>query len=113
MTEPYIDQAINDDARTLTECPAARNPKKNAAMPSYAPPTLWPRANGSVEVNEGPLTFNGGPYNMSQTVKRTNMFADASLNFPFLDRTLLNWREGCPQLFLNIFPPCRCRMTRL
>jgi hypothetical protein len=28
-----------------------------------------------------------------------------SLNFPFLDRTLLNWREGCPQLFLNIFPP--------
>jgi hypothetical protein len=42
------------------------------------------RANGSVEVNEGPLTFNGGPYNMSQTVKRTNMFADASLNFPFV-----------------------------
>ena len=42
------------------------------------------RANGSVEVNEGALTFNGGPYNMSQTVKRTNMFADASLNFPFI-----------------------------
>jgi hypothetical protein len=42
------------------------------------------RANGSVEVNEGTLTFNGGPYNMSQTVKRTNMFADASLNFPFV-----------------------------
>jgi hypothetical protein len=27
------------------------------------------------------------------------------LSFPFLDRVLLNWRDGCPQLFLNIFPP--------
>lgn len=42
------------------------------------------RASGSVRVNEGPLTFNGGPYAMSQTVKRTNIFADASLNFPFV-----------------------------
>ena len=28
-----------------------------------------------------------------------------ALSFPFLDRALLNWRDGCPQLFLNIFPP--------
>jgi hypothetical protein len=42
------------------------------------------RASGAVQVNEGPLTFNGGPYDMSQTVKRTNIFADASLNFPFI-----------------------------
>jgi hypothetical protein len=42
------------------------------------------RAAGAVQVTEGPLTFNGGPYTMSQKVTRTNMFADASLNFPFI-----------------------------
>ena len=42
------------------------------------------RASGSVQVREGAFTFNGGPYDMSQTVKRTNIFADASLNFPFV-----------------------------
>ena len=42
------------------------------------------RASGSVQVNEGPISVNGGPYDLSQTVKRTNMFADASLNFPFV-----------------------------
>lgn len=42
------------------------------------------RASGSVEVNEGAIRVNGGPYDLSQNVKRTNMFADASLNFPFI-----------------------------
>ena len=42
------------------------------------------RAAGAVQVTEGPLTFNGGPYTMSQKMTRTNMFADASLNFPFI-----------------------------
>ena len=41
-------------------------------------------ASGSVTVNEGAISVNGGPYDLSQTVKRTNMFADASLNFPFI-----------------------------
>ena len=42
------------------------------------------RASGSVRVNEGAFTFNGGPYDLSQKVTRTNMFADVSLNFPFV-----------------------------
>ena len=41
-------------------------------------------ASGSVVVNEGAISVNGGPYDLSQNVKRTNMFADASLNFPFI-----------------------------
>lgn len=42
------------------------------------------RATGAVRVTEGPLTFNGGPYDLSQKVTRSNMFADFSLNFPFV-----------------------------
>jgi hypothetical protein len=42
------------------------------------------RATGSVRVNEGTFTVNGGPYDLSQKVTRTNMFADFSLNFPFV-----------------------------
>jgi hypothetical protein len=41
-------------------------------------------ASASVAVQEGAFTANGGPYDLSQNVKRTNMFADASLNFPFI-----------------------------
>lgn len=41
-------------------------------------------ASGSVVVNEGAISVNGGPYDLSQKVTRTNMFADASLNFPFV-----------------------------
>ena len=41
-------------------------------------------ASGSVQVNEGPVSISGGPYKMAQTVKRTNIFADASLNFPLI-----------------------------
>ena len=41
-------------------------------------------ASGSVVVNEGAISVNGGPYDLSQNVKRTNIFADASLNFPFV-----------------------------
>jgi hypothetical protein len=41
-------------------------------------------ANGSVTVHEAGLTVNGGPYTLSQKVSRTNMFADLSLNFPFI-----------------------------
>ena len=41
-------------------------------------------ATGAVRVNEGAFTFNGGPYDLSQKVTRTNMFADVSLNFPFV-----------------------------
>jgi hypothetical protein len=42
------------------------------------------RATGAVQVNQGALSVNGGPYNLSQKVTRTNMFADFSLNFPFV-----------------------------
>ena len=27
------------------------------------------------------------------------------LSFPFIDRERLNWRDGCPRLFLNVFHP--------
>jgi hypothetical protein len=42
------------------------------------------RANGSVVVREAGITAEGGPYALSQKVSRTNVFADASLNFPFI-----------------------------
>jgi hypothetical protein len=42
------------------------------------------RASGTVHVNESGLSIDGGPYGLSQTVKRSNMFADMSLNFPFI-----------------------------
>ena len=42
------------------------------------------RATGSVRVNQSGVGVNGGPYNLSQKVTRSNMFADFSLNFPFV-----------------------------
>lgn len=42
------------------------------------------RATGAVEVNEAGFNVTGGPYDLSQKVSRTNMFVDASLNFPFV-----------------------------
>ena len=42
------------------------------------------RAASSVQVNELGVTIDGGPYALSQKVSRMNMFADASLNFPFI-----------------------------
>ena len=42
------------------------------------------RATGNVQVNESTVTVGGGPYALAQKVSRTNMFADASLNFPFI-----------------------------
>lgn len=42
------------------------------------------RATGSVRVNQSGFTVNGGPYDLSQKVTRSNMFADVSLNFPFV-----------------------------
>jgi len=42
------------------------------------------RAKGLVQVNEAGFTVDGGPYAMAQKVTRTNMFADFSLNFPFV-----------------------------
>jgi len=42
------------------------------------------RATGSVRVTQGAFTVNGGPYDLSQKVTRSNMFADFSLNFPFV-----------------------------
>jgi hypothetical protein len=42
------------------------------------------RATGTVQVREAGFTVDGGPYGLSQKVSRTNMFADASLNFPFI-----------------------------
>jgi hypothetical protein len=42
------------------------------------------RADGSVQVTEGAVSMNGGPYDLSQKVTRTNMFADFSINFPFV-----------------------------
>jgi hypothetical protein len=42
------------------------------------------RASGTVHVNESGLSVDGGPYALSQKVKRSNMFADFSLNFPFI-----------------------------
>jgi hypothetical protein len=37
-----------------------------------------------VQVNEAGFSVDGGPYDMAQKVTRTNMFADFSLNFPFV-----------------------------
>jgi hypothetical protein len=42
------------------------------------------RATGNVTVNQSGLSVNGGPYDLSQTMTRSNMFADFSLNFPFV-----------------------------
>ena len=42
------------------------------------------RATGTVQVNEAGFTVNGGPYDLSQKVTRSNMFADFSLNFPLI-----------------------------
>jgi len=42
------------------------------------------RATGTVRVNEAGFSVNGGPYDLSQQVTRSNMFADVSLNFPFI-----------------------------
>jgi len=42
------------------------------------------RATGSVVVNEAGFNANGGPYDLSQKVSRSNMFADFSLNFPLI-----------------------------
>jgi hypothetical protein len=42
------------------------------------------RANGSAVVNEAGISVNAGPYDLSQKVSRSNMFADFSLNFPLI-----------------------------
>jgi hypothetical protein len=42
------------------------------------------RASGTVHVNESGFSIDGGPYGLSQKVTRSNMFADVSLNFPFI-----------------------------
>jgi hypothetical protein len=42
------------------------------------------RATGTVRVNESGITVDGGPYALAQKVKRSNMFADLSINFPFI-----------------------------
>jgi len=42
------------------------------------------RATASVRVNNAGGLVDGGPYNLSQKVTRANMFADVSLNFPFV-----------------------------
>lgn len=42
------------------------------------------RAVGSVQVSEGAITTDGGPYPLAQKVTRTNMFADFSFSFPFI-----------------------------
>ena len=42
------------------------------------------RARSNVEVTEAGFTFEGGPYNLSQKVSRTNIFGDVSLNFPLV-----------------------------
>ena len=42
------------------------------------------RATGAVTVNEAGFNQSGGPYDLSQKVSRSNMFADFSLNFPLI-----------------------------
>ena len=42
------------------------------------------RATGTVRVNEAAFSVSGGPYDLSQKVTRSNMFADFSLNFPLI-----------------------------
>jgi len=42
------------------------------------------RATASVRVNDSGSLVDGGPYTLSQKVTRANMFADFSLNFPFV-----------------------------
>ena len=41
-------------------------------------------ATADVRVNESGFSVAGGPYDLAQKVTRTNMFVDASLNFPFI-----------------------------
>jgi len=42
------------------------------------------RATASVRVNDAGSAVDGGPYILSQKVTRANVFADFSLNFPFI-----------------------------
>jgi len=42
------------------------------------------RASAAVRVNDAGSVVDGGPYTLSQKVTRANMFADFSLNFPFI-----------------------------
>ena len=42
------------------------------------------RATGSVRVNQSGFSVSGDPYDLSQKVTRSNMFADFSFNFPFV-----------------------------
>ncbi len=42
------------------------------------------RATAAVRVTDAGSDVTGGPYNLSQKVTRANMFADFSLNFPFV-----------------------------
>ena len=42
------------------------------------------RATASVRVNDAGGLVDGGPYELSQKMTRANMFADFSLNFPFV-----------------------------
>jgi hypothetical protein len=42
------------------------------------------RATGTVRVTQSGISVDGGPYALDQKVTRTNLFADFSLNFPFI-----------------------------
>jgi hypothetical protein len=42
------------------------------------------RATANVHVNQAAVSVDGGPYGLSQKITRSNMFADFSLNFPFV-----------------------------
>jgi len=42
------------------------------------------RATATVRVTEAGIALDGGPYALAQKVTRSNMFADLSLNFPFV-----------------------------
>lgn len=70
---------------------------------------LYHVGHGDIRVRRAPQRFDGGHVEFADGERAgydlVLLATGFALSFPFLDRALLNWRDGCPQLFLNIFPP--------
>jgi hypothetical protein len=70
---------------------------------------LYHVGHGDIRVRRAPLRFDGDAVEFADGERAPYdlvlLATGFELSFPFLDRALLNWRDGCPQLFLNIFPP--------
>ncbi|MFA5938379.1 MAG: NAD(P)-binding domain-containing protein [Sinimarinibacterium sp.] len=70
---------------------------------------LYHLGHGDLHVRRAPARFDGPTVHFSDGERADYdlvlLATGFELSFPFLDRAQLNWRDGCPQLFLNIFPP--------